>query len=128
MMSPMPVSETDFLLQGRVENYRVPLAELLAELDTLIREQMEAVNQERLEGKGAVRYTTRPPTWTLAWRTPEGPFETNLMAYAHGGAWIVHGRLGLNRPFRANPQTRERDAAFIRQEILDQMATDVPII
>ena len=128
MMSPMPVSETDFLLQGRVENYRIPLAELLAELDALIREQMEAVSQEQLEGKGLVRYTTRPPEWTLAWRTPQGPFEVNLMAYAHGGAWIVHGRLGLNRPFRANPETRERDAQIIRQEIMDQIATDVPII
>jgi len=127
-MSPMPVSEADFLLQGRVDNYRTPLVELLGDLDALIRDQMEAFNQEQLGGKGAIRYTTRPPTWTLAWRTPEGPFEANLMAYAHGGAWIVHGRLGLNRPFRANPQAREGDAQFIRQEILDQMATDVPII
>ncbi len=124
----MPVSEGDFLLQGRVENYRTPLVELLADLDTLMREQMEAINQEQLGGKAAIRYTTRPPTWTLAWRTPEGPFEANLMAYAHGGAWIVHGRLGLTRPFRANPQAREGDARFIRQEILDQMATNVPII
>ncbi len=124
MMSRMPVSEADFLLQGRVENYRAPLTELLAELDVFIQEQLEAINHEKLEGKGAVRYTTRPPTW----RTPEGPFECNLHAYAHGGAWIVHGRMGLNRPYRANPELRETDAGWIRQEVLEQMATDVPII
>ncbi len=128
MMSRMPVSEADFLLQGRVENYREPLTELLAELDEFIREQLEAINQEKLEGKGAVRYTTRPPAWTLAWRTPEGPFEANLMAYAHGGAWILHGRMGLSRPYRANPELRQTDAGWIRQEVLDQIATDVPII
>jgi len=128
MMSRMPVSEADFLLQGRVENYRAPLTELLAELDVFIQELMQAINQEKLEGKGAVLYTTRPPTWTLAWRTPEGPFECNLHAYAHGGAWIVHGRMGLNRPYRANPELRETDARWIRQEVLDQIATDVPII
>jgi hypothetical protein len=127
-MSRMPVSEADFLLQGRVENYREPLTELLAALDTLMREQMELVNQEQLAGKGAIRYTTKPPAWTLAWRTKEGPYEANLMAFAHGGAWIVQGRMGLDRPFRADPQTRQADGDWIRREIVDQIATDVPII
>ena len=51
-----------------------------------------------------------------------------VAAYAHGGAWIVHGRMGLNRPYRANPELRETDAGWIRQEVLDQIATNVPII
>jgi hypothetical protein len=128
MMSRVPVSEADFLLQGRVQNYREPLTELLAELDGLMREVMERVNQEQLGGAGAIRYSTRPPAWTLAWRTKEGAFEANLIAFAHGGAWIVQGRMGLDRPFRADPQTRPTDADWIRREIQDQIATDVPII
>jgi hypothetical protein len=36
--------------------------------------------------------------------------------------------MGLNRPYRANPELRETDARWIRQEVLDQIATDVPII
>lgn len=128
MMSRMPVTEADFLLQGRVENYRELLTELLADLDTFIRDQMEAINREKLDGKGVTRYGTRPPTWTLAWRTREGPYEVNLIAFAHGGVWIVQGRMGLDRPYGAGPETREDDARWIRQEILDQMTTAVPII
>jgi hypothetical protein len=36
--------------------------------------------------------------------------------------------MGLNRPYRANPELLETDARWIRQEVLDQIATDVPII
>jgi hypothetical protein len=127
-MIRVPVSEADFLLQGRVENYREPLTELLGNLDTFIREHLEAINRDKFEAKGSIRYGTRPPTWTLAWRTREGPYEVNVIAFAHGGVWIVQGRMGLDRPYRADPETREEDVRWFRQEILDQIATAVPII
>ncbi len=124
----MPITAADFALHGRVENYRERLTELLVELDKLVREQMEAVSRDRLEAKGRIDYATLPPCWTLAWRTREGNFEANLAAFAQGGAWIIHGRSGLNRPFHNLPSARERDAANIRQEIEDQIASSVPII
>jgi hypothetical protein len=119
-----PVTYADFLLQGRVENYRARLTDLLVELDKLVREQMEAINKEKLEGKGKVVYDTKPPKWTLAWRARGGNYEANLMAFAHGGAWIIHGRMGLNRPYMDVPRTRERDAAAIRREVIDQTEID----
>ncbi len=124
----VPVSAADFALHGRVENYREGLTELLSALDALVREQMEAVNRERLEGKGRIDYATLPPRWTLAWRTRQGNFEANLAAFAQGGAWVIHGRTGLDRPFHNLPEARARDAPAIRQELEDQIATDVPII
>jgi len=124
----MPVSATDFALHGRVENYRERLTELLATLDALVREQMEVVSRERLDGKGRIGYQTLPPTWTLAWRTKQGNFEAGLSAFAHGGVWIIHGRTGLDRPFYNLPAARARDEAAIRQELEDPMAVAVPIL
>ena len=120
----MPVTEADFLLQGRVDNYRERLFELLIALDALVREQMEKVNREKLEERGTITYETRPPRWNLAWRTRNRSYEVNLMAFAQGGAWVIHGRLGLDRPFRNLKSVRERDEAAIRQEILDQVLID----
>ncbi len=122
------MTPADFLLQGRVENYRERLFELLVELDRLVREQMSAANRDRLEAKGRIDYEPRPPRWTLAWRAGGRRYEANLAAYAHGGAWVVHGRAGLNRPFRNQASVRARDAAAIRQEIDDQITTDVTVI
>jgi hypothetical protein len=39
------------------------------------------------------------------------------MAFAQGGAWVIHGRTGLTRPYRNVQISRERDAALIRQVI-----------
>ena len=128
MIKAMAISPGDFLLQGRVLSYRQRLTQLLLELDRLVREQMEAFNQERLEGTGRISYEPRPPRWTVAWRTKEGRFEANLMAFAQGGAWVIHGRAGLVRPFRNLAPARPRDAGAIRQELEDQLATDLPII
>jgi hypothetical protein len=122
----MTVTPADFLLQGRIENYREQLTEILAALDLLLREVMEEVNREKLEGAGRVFYETLPPRWTLAWRAKGGRYEANLMAFAQGGAWVIHGRTGLNRPFRKFSSTRERDRATIKEEVLGQLATDVP--
>ncbi len=127
-MGRMPVTSTDFSLHGRIDAYREQLTELLGALDTLVREQLEAVNKARLEGRGRVDYATLPPRWALAWRTREGRFEANLAAFAQGGAWVIHGRAGLNRPFRNQAGARERDAAAIREEVEVQIATGVPII
>jgi hypothetical protein len=125
MMAPMPVTEADFNLQGRVDNYRERLYELLVALDLLVRQQMEAVNREKLGAAGRISYEPRPPRWTLAWKTKGRQYEVNLMAFAQGGAWVIHGRMGLDRPFRNLKSTRERDEAAIRQEILDQVSVDV---
>ncbi len=127
-MWPVPITPADFALHGRVDSYRERLTDLLVQLDKLVRQQMEAVSRDRLEGKGRIDYDTLPPRWTLAWRTREGNFEANLAAFAQGGAWIIHGRSGLNRPFHNLASARERDAASIRQELEDQIATGVPII
>ena len=62
----MTVTSADFQLHGRIENYREQLTEILAELDRLVREVMEQVNREKLEGKGKVVYEPLPPRWTLA--------------------------------------------------------------
>jgi hypothetical protein len=43
------------------------------------------------------------------------------MAFAQGGAWVIQGRMGLDRPFRNLKSVRDRDQAAIRQEILDQV-------
>lgn len=126
----MPVTEADFNLQGRVDNYRERLYELLVALDDMVRKQMDSVNQEKLGGKGAVTYDTRPPRWTLAWR-PQGHrfnFEVTLMAFAQGGAWVIQGRMGLDRPFRNLKTARERDEAAVRQEILDQVSADETVL
>ncbi len=50
------------------------------------------------------------------------------MAFAQGGAWVIHGRMGLDRPFRNLKSVRERDEATLRQEILDQVAIDEAIL
>ena len=128
MMAPMPVTEADFNLQGRVDNYRERLYELLVALDLLVRQLMEAVNREKLGAAGRISYEPRPPRWTLAWKTKGRQYEVNLMAFAQGGAWVIHGRMGLDRPFRSLKSTRERDEAAIRQEILDQVSVDVGLL
>jgi hypothetical protein len=122
----MPVTEADFNLQGRVENYRARVYELLVALDALVRQQLEAANREKLGGTGRITYEPRPPRWTLAWKSKGRSYEVNLMAFAQGGAWVIHGRTGLDRPFQNLKSLRERDEAGIRQEILDQMDTDAP--
>ena len=40
----------------------------------------------------------------------------------------IHGRMGLDRPFRNLKSVRERDEAALRQEILDQVATDETVL
>ena len=126
----MPVTEADFNLQGRVDNYRERLFELLVALDALVRQQMEAVNRDKLSGTGAISYERQPPRWTLAWRArgERRNFEVNLMAFAQGGAWVIHGRMGLDRPFRNLKSVRERDEATIRQEIVDQLTVDETLL
>ena len=124
----MPVTEADFNLQGRVDNYRARVFGLLVALDALVRQQLEALNREKLGGAGQIRYEPRPPRWTLAWKTKGRRYEVNLMAFAQGGAWVIHGRMGLDRPFQNLKSTRERDEAAIRQEILDQISVDTTIL
>src|SRR5438067_13852439 len=124
----MPVTEADFQLQGRVDNYRERLYQLLIALDPLVREELAAVNREKLDGKGTLSYEPRPPRWTLAWKTKRRNYEDNLMAFAHGGAWVIHSRTGLDRPFRDVKSVRERDEAALCQEIVDQVATDETIL
>ena len=126
----MPVTEADFNLQGRVDNYREILYELLVALDALVQEQLAQVNQEKLGGRARLNYEPRPPRWTLAWKATghHRVFEVNLMAFAQGGAWVIHGRMGLDRPFRNLKSVRERDEAALRQEILDQVAIDETVL
>ena len=124
----MPVTEADFQLQGRVDNYREQLFELLIALDRLVQDQLVAVNGEKLGGRGKASYEPLPPRWTLAWRGKRRTYEVNLMAFAQGGAWVIHGRMGLDRPFRNLKSVRERDKATLRQEILDQVATDESVL
>jgi hypothetical protein len=124
----VPVTEADFNLQGRVENYRERLVVLLSALDSLVQEQFAALNREKLSGRGRVSYEGRPPRWTLAWRGKGRNYEVNLMAFAQGGAFVIHGRMGLDRPFRNLKSVRERDEALLRQEILDQIATDETVL
>ena len=66
-MTEMPVTEADFNLQGRVDNYREQLFELLVALDAQVQSQLGQVNQEKLGGRGRLSYEPRPPRWTLAW-------------------------------------------------------------
>src|ERR1700736_605762 len=80
----------------------------------------------RTTGRACSSCSLRPPRWTLAWKAKGRKYEVNLMAFAQGGAWVIHGRTGLDRPFQNLKSVRERDEATIRQEILDQMATDAP--
>jgi acetyl esterase/lipase len=122
-MSAVTITEADFNLQGRVENYRERLTELLVELDRLVQSVMAAVNQEKLNGAGRERYEPKPPRWSLAFKHGRHPTEVNLIAFAHGGAWVIQGRMGLDRPFRNMRSARPRDEAAIRQEIVDQIET-----
>lgn len=126
----MPVTEADFQLQGRIDNYREILYELLVALDAQVQAQLAQVNQQKLGGRGRVSYEPRPPRWTLAWKGTRGQriYEVNLMAFAQGGAWVIHGRMGLDRPFRNLKSVRERDEAALRQEILDQVAIDETVL
>jgi hypothetical protein len=124
----VPVTEADFNLQGRVDNYREILFELLIALDAFVQSELATVNREKLDGRGRVSYEPRPPRWTLAWRGKRRNYEVNLMAFAQGGAWVIHGRMGLDRPFRNLKSVRERDEARLRQEILDQVATDETVL
>jgi hypothetical protein len=124
----MPVTEADFQLQGRVDNYREQLFELLIALDRLVQDQLATVNRETLGGRGRISYEARPPRWTLAWRGKGRDYEVNLMAFAQGGAWVIHGRMGLDRPFRNLKSVRERDEATLHTEILDQVATDETVL
>ena len=123
----MPVTEADFNLQGRVENYRERLYELLVALDRLVQDELTAINREKFNGAGRISYEPKPPRWNLAWKVKRRLYEVNLMAFAQGGAWVIHGRMGLDRPFRNLKSVRERDIAAIRLEILDQVASDAPI-
>jgi hypothetical protein len=123
-MTAMPVSAADFNLQGRVENYRERLTELLVELDRLVRDELEAANTEVLNGAGAIKYEPKPPRWTLSWKADRRTYEVNLMSFAQGGAWVIQGRMGLDRPFRNQRSARERDVAELRREVRDQMTTD----
>jgi hypothetical protein len=84
---------------------------------------MAGVNQEKLNGAGRARYEPKPPRWSLAFKNARHASEVNLMAFAHGGAWVIQGRMGLDRPFRNLRSTRARDEAAIRLEIVDQIAT-----
>ena len=127
-MSRVPITAADFQLQGRVDNYRERLFELLIALDALVQQQLELVNQEKLGGKGVASYETRPPRWNLAWKPNRRRYEVNLMAFAQGGAWVIHGRMGLDRPFRNLKSIRARDEALLRQEIVDQVATDETVL
>ena len=129
-MTEMPVTEADFNLQGRVDNYREIVFELLVALDRLVQSQLAQINQEKLSGRGRVSYEPRPPRWTLAWKGNKSHriFEVNLMAFAQGGAWVIHGRMGLDRPFRNLKSVRERDEAALRREILDQVAIDETVL
>jgi hypothetical protein len=120
----MTVTRADFLMHGRLDNFRARLTTLLVELDKLIRGQMEAANQEKLGGSGTISYGTIPPTWNLAWKSHGRQYDATLMAFQQGGAFVVHGRLGLNRPFRNDPRARDRDIATVRQEIVDQIVVD----
>jgi hypothetical protein len=126
----MPVTEADFQLQGRIDNYREILFELLVGLDALVQEQLAQVNREKLGGRAQLSYEPRPPRWTLAWKGKgqHRIYEVNLMAFAQGGAWVIHGRMGLDRPFRNLKSVRERDEAALRQEILDQVAIDETVL
>jgi hypothetical protein len=124
----MPVTEADFQLQGRVDNYREQLFELLIALDRLVQDQFATINREKLGGRGKASYERLPPRWTLAWRGKGRNYEVNLMAFAQGGAWVIHGRMGLDRPFRNLKSVRERDEANLRQEILDQVMTDESVL
>ncbi len=47
-MNRMPVTEADFQLQGRIDNYREQLFELLVALDALVQTQLGTINQEKL--------------------------------------------------------------------------------
>ena len=123
-MTAMPVSATDFNLQGRIENYRERLTQLLVELDRLVRAELEAANKEVLDGAGTIRYEPKPPRWTLSWQADRRTYEVNLMAFAQGGAWVIQGRMGLDRPYRNQKGAHERDLAELRREIRDQMTTD----
>lgn len=123
-MTAMPVSATDFNLQGRVENYRERLTELLVELDRLARAELEAANKEVLNDAGTIKYEPKPPRWTLSWNADRRIYEVNLMAFAQGGAWVIQGRMGLDRPFRNQRNARDRDITELRREIRDQMTTD----
>jgi hypothetical protein len=128
-MTTMPITEADFNLQGRVDNYRERLFQLLTALDAMVQEQLGALNREKLSGRGRLSYQGRPPRWTLAWKNKgHRLYEVNLMAFAQGGAWVIHGRMGLDRPFRNLKSVRERDVTALRQEILDQLATDEAVL
>jgi hypothetical protein len=41
---------------------------------------------------------------------------------------VIHGRMGLDRPFQNLKSIRERDEAALRQEILDQISVDTTIL
>ena len=102
-MNRMPVTEADFQLQGRIDNYREQLFELLVALDALVQAQLGTINQEKLGGRGRVSYETRPPRWTLAWRA----FALALVVGAAVGLALVRfvplfgGTLPTLAPVRA---------------------------
>src|SRR2546423_14604385 len=121
----MPVTEADFNLQGRVDNYREQLFELLIALDGLVQKQLAAVNAETLGGRGQLTYEPRPPRWTLAWKSKgHRVYEVSLMAFAQGGAWALHGRMGLDGPFRNLRSVRERAGALLGPEVVARAAPD----
>src|SRR5260370_27429501 len=125
----MPVTEADFNLQGRVDNYRERLFLLLIALDTMVQEQLARINREKLGGRGRLSYQGQPPRWNLAWKSKgHRQYEVNLMAFAQGGAWVIHGRMGLDRPFRNLQSVRERHETALRHEIVEQIATDETVL
>jgi len=95
---------------------------------TTIASGFSSCSSPSIGGIGSIGYEPRPPRWTLAWKTKRRRYEVNLMAFAQGGAWVIHGRMGLDRPFRNLKSVRERDETALRQEILDQVATDESIL
>ena len=122
----MPVTSADFVLQGRLTAYREKVTQVLVELDRVVREAMEEVNREKLNGSAEIKYERQPPRWSLLWKQGKQRYEVNLMAFAQGGAFVIHGRTGLDRPYRGWQRTREEDKQAIKQEILDQMEFDAP--
>ena len=122
----MPVTSADFVLQGRLTAYREKVTQVLVQLDQVVRDAMEEVNRDQLNGRGEVKYERQPPRWSLLWKQGKRRYEVNLMAFAQGGAFVIHGRTGLNRPFRGWLRMREEDKKAIKQEILDQMEYGAP--
>src|SRR5205814_545078 len=84
----------------------------------------------RVAGAEGDVHETDPRRRTIAWKGNKSHriSEVNMMALAQGGAWVIHGRMGLNRPFRNPKGVPESDEAALRQEIRDQGATNETVL